>query len=439
MEPAICFLVGIIGGLVSGVLPGVGGLVMMTMAFPWLMTLDPVNILVFYVTLVSVDQFFNGITAIVFGIPGSSSSVPTMIEGHRLFRNGQGGPAIMYSAIGSWFSSLFGVLLMIVMLPVLWSLYGLWSTTSQILMFSFAVFVILMVSRNKIFINLLLFGIGSVLAHVGFNDSTYTEFGTFGLDLLYSGIPILPVMAMCFVLPMLLRKSVGTFQFPGVSLDGYLQSLKNIKKYLGTLMRSGLLGSIGGFVPGLTYGFSSILAYTTERWIRRKNKSYKPGDMNCLIAAESANNAGAFTQLIPLLFLGIPITASEVMIYHVLEARNLPVSIEWFSQTFSTVVWFFVASSTVGLILSAKYVNIIKIINGIKISYVYVGIMVFLMFTIYYTGQQHYAGIDHVLIAIGLIPIGLLIQKTDPTPLVIGYLLHEPLFDGWFRMVDLYF
>ena len=325
MEPAICFLVGIIGGLVSGVLPGVGGLVMMTMAFPWLMTLDPVNILVFYVTLVSVDQFFNGITAIVFGIPGSSSSVPTMIEGHRLFRNGQGGPAIMYSAIGSWFSSLFGVLLMIVMLPVLWSLYGLWSTTSQILMFSFAVFVILMVSRNKILINLLLFGIGSVLAHVGFNDSTYTEFGTFGLDLLYSGIPILPVMAMCFVLPMLLRKSVGTFQFPGVSLDGYLQSLKNIKQYFGTLIRSGLLGSIGGFVPGLTYGFSSILAYTSERWLRRRKKSYKPGDMNCLIAAESANNAGAFTQLIPLLFLGIPITASEVMIYHVLEARNLPV------------------------------------------------------------------------------------------------------------------
>tara|TARA_B100000212_G_scaffold267024_2_gene206474 strand:- start:916 stop:1836 length:921 start_codon:yes stop_codon:yes gene_type:complete len=306
-------------------------------------------------------------------------------------------------------------------------------------MFSFAVFVILMVSRNKILINLLLFGIGSVLAHVGFNDSTYTEFGTFGLDLLYSGIPILPVMAMCFVLPMLLRKSVGTFQFPGVSLDGYLQSLKNIKQYFGTLIRSGLLGSIGGFVPGLTYGFSSILAYTSERWLRRRKKSYKPGDMNCLIAAESANNAGAFTQLIPLLFLGIPITASEVMIYHVLEARNLPVSIEWFSQTFSTVVWFFVASSTVGLILSAKYVNIIKIINGIKISYVYIFIMLFLLFTIYYTGQQHYAGIDHVLIAIGLIPIGLLIRKTDPTPLVIGYLLHEPLFDGWFRMVDLYF
>ena len=203
-------------------------------------------------------------------------------------------------------------------------------------------------------------------------------------------------------------------------------------------MRSGLLGSIGGFVPGLTFGFSSILAYTSERWLRRKRNTYKPGDMNCLIAAESANNAGAFTQLIPLLFLGIPITASEAMIYYVLEARNLPVSIEWFSQTFQTVVVFFVASSTIGLLLSAKYVNIIKLINGIKISYVYAGIMIFLMFTIYYTGSLQYAGLDHVLVALMLLPIGLLIRKTDPTPLVIGYLLHEPLFDGWLRMVDLY-
>ena len=243
---------------------------------------------------------------------------------------------------------------------------------------------------------------------------------------------------MCFVLPMLLKTKVGTFNFPGVSIAGYIKSIKQMKKYFATLVRSGLLGSAGGFVPGLTFGFSSILAYTSERWLRRKRNTYKPGDMNCLIAAESANNAGAFTQLIPLLFLGIPITASEAMIYYVLEARNLPVSIEWFSQTFQTVVIFFVASSTIGLLLSAKYVNIIKFINGIKISYVYAGIMIFLMFTIYYTGLLQYAGLDHVLVALMLLPIGLLIRNTDPTPLVIGYLLHEPLFDGWIRMVDLY-
>ena len=106
-------------------------------------------------------------------------------------------------------------------------------------------------------------------------------------------------------------------------------------KHTSTLVRSSFLGSIGGFVPGMSYAFSSMFAYSVERWIRVTNKQYKPGDVKCLIASESANNAGAFTQMVPLLFLGIPITASEALIYNILESRGLPVDIQWFTSTFN--------------------------------------------------------------------------------------------------------
>ena len=101
METALIFVIGILSGLVSGILPGVGGLVVMTVAFPFLMSLDPLNILIFYVTMVSIDQFFNGVTAILFGIPGNSMSIPTMIEGHAMFRQGQGSRAIIFNAFSS--------------------------------------------------------------------------------------------------------------------------------------------------------------------------------------------------------------------------------------------------------------------------------------------------------------------------------------------------
>ena len=440
METAIVFIIGIVSGVLSGILPGVGGLVVMTLAFPFLMTLDPINILIFYVTMVSIDQFFNGITAIIFGIPGNSMSIPTMIEGHAMFRRGEGSTAIMFSALGSWFASLFGVLLIVLMLPILWSIYGLWTTVVQATLLSFAAFILLVVSRNRLLGNILLFGAGSFLAHVGYSEERGTSFFTFDLDLLYSGIPMLPVLSVLFVLPMLLGslKKQDTFNFPGVSFTGYLQSIKRLKKYTATLIRSSFLGSVGGFVPGMSYGFSSVLAYVSERWLRKKNNRYKLGDTNCLIASESANNAGAFTQLVPLLFLGIPITASEALIYHVLEARNLPVSIEWFSSAFSTVVLFFLVSSTIGLLLAARYVNLLKILNGIKISYVYVGIMLFLFFTIYQTGQIYYSGLEHLIIAFALVPLGLLLVKKDPTPLVFGFILHGPLFDSYERILALY-
>ena len=440
METAIVFIIGIVSGVLSGVLPGVGGLVVMTLAFPFLMTLDPINILIFYVTMISIDQFFNGITAIIFGIPGNSMSIPTMIEGHAMFRRGEGSTAIMFSALGSWFASLFGVLLIVLMLPILWSIYGLWTTVVQATLLSFAAFILLVVSRNRLLGNILLFSAGSFLAHVGYSEERGTSFFTFDLDLLYSGIPMLPVLSVLFVLPMLLSslKKQDTFNFPGVSFTGYLQSIKRLKKYTATLIRSSFLGSVGGFVPGMSFGFSSILAYVSERWLRKKNNTYKLGDTNCLIASESANNAGAFTQLVPLLFLGIPITASEALIYHVLEARNLPVSIEWFSSAFSTVVLFFLVSSTIGLLLAARYVNLLKILNGIKISYVYVGIMLFLFFTIYQTGQIYYSGLEHLIIAFALVPLGLLLVKKDPTPLVFGFILHGPLFDSYERILALY-
>tara|TARA_R110000822_G_scaffold90694_2_gene209522 strand:- start:965 stop:2074 length:1110 start_codon:yes stop_codon:yes gene_type:complete len=367
-------------------------------------------------------------------------SIPTMIEGHAMFRRGEGSTAIMFSALGSWFASLFGVLLIVLMLPILWSIYGLWTTVVQATLLSFAAFILLVVSRNRLLGNILLFSAGSFLAHVGYSEERGTSFFTFDLDLLYSGIPMLPVLSVLFVLPMLLSslKKQDTFNFPGVSFTGYLQSIKRLKKYTATLIRSSFLGSVGGFVPGMSYGFSSVLAYVSERWLRKKNNTYKLGDTNCLIASESANNAGAFTQLVPLLFLGIPITASEALIYHVLEARNLPVSIEWFSSAFSTVVLFFLVSSTIGLLLAARYVNLLKILNGIKISYVYVGIMLFLFFTIYQTGQIYYSGLEHLIIAFALVPLGLLLVKKDPTPLVFGFILHGPLFDSYERILALY-
>ena len=96
-------------------------------------------------------------------------------------------------------------------------------------------------------------------------------------------------------------------------------------------------------------------------------------------------------------------------------------------------------SASIGLLLSAKYVNLLKVFNGVKISYVYIGIMTFLLFTIYHTGQIYFAGLSHLIIAVCLLPFGLLLIKKDPTPLVFGFILHQPLCDSWIRLVELYF
>lgn len=441
VETLIVFVVGIVAGVFSGVLPGIGGLALMLMSYPILVGLEPHNILIFYITMISIDQFFGGLTAIIFGVPGSSMSVPSSYEGHTLMKQGKGSEAIMYSAISSWMTSFFGVALILAVMPVLFLVYKVWNTNIQALIFASTSIIIVLVSRNRLYMSILLFLLGNFLGAVGYSNVFDRNFMTFGSSMLYSGIPVMPVLVSLFVVPLFLNTLTSdkkTFEFPGVTVDGYLTSFKNILVYRWTLLRTGLLGSIGGFVPGMSYGMSSILGYTVERVLQQRQDKYKQGNMECLIASEGANNAGTFTQLVPLLFLGIPITASEAIIYNILESRGYPVTIEWFQSTFTQVIIFFLISSSLGLLLAGKYVNILKIIDGLNIRYVYLSILILLFGSIYWMGRQIWAGMDYMIITAALIPLGVLLRKQDTMPLIYGFILHDTLFDVGDRILIMY-
>ena len=84
-------------------------------------------------------------------------------------------------------------------------------------------------------------------------------------------------------------------------------------------------------------------------------------------------------------------------------------------------------SSFIGLLLSAKYVNLLRIFNGISINKIYSVVFVLLLIALWQTGITQYAGMSHLLIALALMPLGVLLYKHDTTPLLFGFLLSEPL------------
>ena len=94
-------LVGIIAGFVSGFIPGIGNFAALLVIFPYLYTLDPVQVLVLYVALTTISQYIGSIPAISYGVPGESSSIPAVIESKNLKNSKQTYQAIVQSAIGS--------------------------------------------------------------------------------------------------------------------------------------------------------------------------------------------------------------------------------------------------------------------------------------------------------------------------------------------------
>ena len=442
LELAFAFVLGCVLGVVSGIIPGLNIFVTILLFFPLLMTWEPTTIMFMYITLASVNQYFGSVSATIFALPGSTTSIPALKEGHAMFNNGQGDTAIMHAAIGSFFASIFAVLLIVLCIPFVEIFYQLFNTHVQVVMLVIASITIVAFSQNRFVISLFLFAVGNALAFVGYHEQYAIDFGTFGLTELRTGIPLLPVMIALFVFPIFVKNwnTYQTLEFKGVSIDGYVQSFKNLWPLRATLLRSSIIGSVAGFIPGISWTLSTLLSYNYERIVQIRKGTYDDvkGNLPSLVAAESANNAGIYTAMIPMLFVGVPITASTALIYNILQFKGVVLNSAFFQDLYGIVTIGFVLSSAIGLFIAGKYVNFLTVLQGLNIKWFYTVLFMILIGVCYIAGQSQFFGVESLIILAVLLPFGLLLTKTNSLPLVYGFILHDMLLDSIIRLTYFY-
>jgi len=442
MELAFAFFLGCFLGVTTGIVPGFNIFIAVLLFFPIIINWDPVSIMFMYITLASVNQYFGSVSATIFAIPGSTTSIPALVEGHALFKNGQGDLAIMYAAIGSFFASMFAVLLIVICLPFVDVFYNLFNTHVQVVVVLVAAITFIFFSQNNFFISFVLFATGNALAFVGWHDQYLMSFGTFGIDALHNGIPLLPVMIALFVFPIFLKNSKTNtkLQFIPITITGYVSAVKNIWPIRWTLARSSLIGSLAGFIPGASFALSTILAYNYEKILQMRKGKYKKnqGNLETLVAAETANNAGVYTSMIPMLFLGIPITASSGLIYNLMELKGVALTADFFQEFYGIVTYGFIFSSLFGLLVAGKYVNFLKFLNGINTRWFYIIIFSALIVVCYFANNAQYFGTESLIILFALLPLGFLLRNFDTMPLVFGFILHNLLLNSLVRITYFY-
>ena len=167
MDTILVFIAALAAGTVTGLVPGLGIFSALVICYLWLMSLDPFHVVMFYLVAMSVSQYFGSVASTIFAIPGEASSIPALKEGHGLFKRGLGNKAIMYAAVGSFIASIFAVGVSLIALSNMDIFYKLFDSHVQaVILLGTSIFIILG-ARNKIYINVLIFGLGLVLAHVG--------------------------------------------------------------------------------------------------------------------------------------------------------------------------------------------------------------------------------------------------------------------------------
>ena len=446
MDTVLVFIAALAAGTVTGLVPGLGIFAALVIAYVWLMTLDPFQVVMFYLVAMSVSQYFGSVASTIFAIPGEVSSIPALKEGHALFKRGLGNKAIMYAATGSFIASICAVLISLIAFSNIDFFYKLFDSHVQAVILVGTSVLIILGSRNKLYINLLLFGLGFFLSYIGYHTHSGETFATFGISQLYGGIPLIPVVIALIVVPEILssyRQSIEKNKKDVIlSFDSYKKTFWDLRNYKGTLTRSTIIGYIAGFIPGMTFVAGTSIAYYVEKIIQRRKKQYvdNQGNIPCLIAAETANNAGVYSQMLPLLLAGIPITASEALVYEMIESRGIDPSNNFFAPMIGLLTVAFILSSIWGLFTAGKYANLINsIITKIDFKYVYLGVAVVMLGVNFIAGSGMYAEWYYMLVLLGLLPIGVILRKCDMMPCLFAFVLSYPIESSFRRIIAIHF
>ena len=422
----LALLVGAVAGVISGLLPGVGNLFGMLVLAPFISRWPAVDIFICYAVLVQIGQFVGSLTAVYTGMPGEASSMPTVTEIKNV-PTSRYSEVIAATTVGSWFAAMLSI-------TACWLLATQFETVAYFfrteIILSLLVIAIVMVcnySSNSKWTSVILLLIGLLAGQVGWSNQFSTSILTFGITELYQGLPLQLMVFCLFIIPQL-------FQFKQVNTTMELIEYRFVIPGVNWLKLTwySIIGFIGGLMPGMSTVFSSQLAYSMSS---RTTKD--PVDR--IVASETANNAGAVSQLIPLLVLGLPLDGGEAFTLTLMEMRGFLSSPTTAAQYFMLAGPALIMAAFIGLVVAWPMAN--KILKLLNLKIIWFRIIIILVFLSYIFWQAH---LDRNLVyivycTILLLVVGYLLRFKDTAVLIFGFFISDKLFDNSFRIIDLYF
>jgi len=434
---------GTIFGYLAGLIPGVGNVIMMLLMWPLLSDATLLQMLLFYLGLISACQFSGSVVATVFGVPGESSSMPAVIEGNRMFHRGVGNFAISNAALGSVVGSAVSVFTVFLLLPIAVEfIKDFYNNNIQLIILLVASMSIIFLLGTSWLINMLVFGLGLVLGMIGFN---HVPFGLFMQNFLpyetfesmKGGLPFFPVIASLYVFPVLLNTMQQSSEFNSQSkyIDNvnFKKHLSEFKNNIASSIRGSAFGSVIGLIPHVGTSVSSNLSYAIEKNLGLKQKTYNNnGDIKSLVAAETANNSTGFTSLMPLMLLGIPITASEAILLSYIEANSLTIDYRYTVESgmFITLALYFVFVNLLCFMVSWPAVSYINYIKKVKMNIILFITGIAIVTLVLYNGYLNYNIEFYFGVMVALAPVGYLLRKAEPMVLMIAFILQDRIVES---------
>jgi putative tricarboxylic transport membrane protein len=376
------------------------------------------------------------ITATLLRMPGTPAAVMTTFDGYPMARSGRPGRAlglgIGASFVGGMVSWL-ALLLLAKPLSIIATRFGPFEYFTLILM---AMVLIASVSQGSLIKGLISGLLGMLASMPGVDPSTGQPRLTWDYYMLNSGLKLLPVLIGVFAVTQIIVDIVDLNRKTEpveMSKRGIVMSLRDWKEQAFNLIRSSVIGTWVGILPGVGASIGSVLAYTAAKNMSKTPQKFGHGSEEGIVASEAANNATVGGALIPLIAMGIPGSVIDAILIGALMIHSIQPGPTLF-LTNADVVWAMIAACLVAnilmFVLMTATVGYVSRLMYVPRTFLLPVIMVFCVVGTYALDNTMFD--VWVMLAFGILGFMLERAKMPLGPFVIGFVL-APLAEAKLR------
>ncbi|MBY6114439.1 tripartite tricarboxylate transporter permease [Mameliella alba] len=441
LSTLLALIAGVVVGLAVGILPGLGGTAGLALLLPFVFGMEPSSALAMMIGLTAVTTTSDTFPSVLMGIPGTSGSQATVLDGFPMSKRGEGTRALSAAFVSSLFGGIFGAFVLSFAVfaarPIILSIgFG-----EQFMLVVLALSMVGILTGINIWKGLAACALGLLLGSLGAAPLSGVQRATFGTDYLIDPLPLVIVGLAMFATPEIidLLRRQSTISESGKLGSGWMQGVRDWAANWWLSLRCAVVGCIVGALPGLGGSVVDWIAYGHAVQTTKNKERYGTGDVRGVIAPESANNAKEGGALVPTLLLGIPGSGSMAILLGGLVIIGIDPGVEMVTDNLDLVyviIWSIALANIFGAGIAFALSPQIAKLTTIR----YVLLAPFMLGIIFFAAFQATRSWGDLIALFLLSLLGVYMKRFGwPRPaLLIGFVLAERVESSVYQTVALY-
>ena len=345
IDVAIALLIGSVGGVIIGAIPGVGPAIAIAILLPATFSMEPIVGLTLLLGVYGSSMYGGAIPAILVNTPGTAVNALTTYDGYPMTKRGEATRALSLAFGASFCGAIISIIALICLSPVLAAVAPMFGSREIFLAALLGMVLVVVTHRGQALAAGALLCLGIFINTIGLEPIRYTQRFTFEQTWLASGIDLIVVVLGLFALSQAFLLLVGEDEDnkPPALVGKMFDGLKEVLRMPKIVLPSAGFGVVMGMIPGVGEFLAQFFSYSLARKISGNGENFGKGAPEGLVASEAANNAVPAAAMIPLLALGIPGEALTAMMLSVFYVHNVIPGPQLFANDFDFVLSLYLA------------------------------------------------------------------------------------------------